>query len=134
MLEPEISTAGTAYVEWLIEEAGASCCIMLGVTALVTAVQGGIQNDPSSRMYHCKNSTTYPGGLVLGVSGRRAAGDRVGLLVQQGRLSVLVNGARLGPGPMAGDPLPPRARFCAEMCEVGARVRLVAGARPPPGS
>jgi hypothetical protein len=43
---------------------------------------------------------------------------------------VYVNGARLGPGPMASD-LPARVRFAVEMWSAGSRVRLVAGAAMP---
>ena len=133
MLEPGVSTAGREYVEWVIEEAGVGCSIMLGVTALDALPQGGgyLHDSPSSSMYSCSTSRAFPGGRGWGASGLRAAGDRVGLLVQGGRLSVLVNGERLGPGPMAGD-LPPHVRFCAEL-RGGARVRVVAGAAAPPG-
>ena len=54
----------------------------------------------------------------------------MGLLVDGGWLWVCVNGARLGPGPMASD-LPARVRFAVEMRCVGACVRLVAGAAAP---
>ena len=133
MLEPGVSTAGREYVEWVIEEAGSCCDIMLGVTALDALPQGGgnLCNSPSSRMYYCSTSAAYPGGRHWGASGRRAAGDRVGLLVHEGRLSVYLNGERLGPGPMAGD-LPPHVRFCAVL-SAGALVRVVAGAAAPPG-
>ena len=133
MLEPAISTAERAYVEWLIEEPGAGCSILLGVTALDALPPGSLYDNPSSRMYDCDDSTAYPGNRDWGASGRRAAGDRVGLLVHEGRLSVYLNGERLGPGPMAGDLPGPHVRFCVEMCLPGTWVRVVAGARPPPG-
>jgi hypothetical protein len=133
MLEPAISTAERAYVEWLIEEPGANCHIMLGVTALDALPPGDLCIKRSSRMFCCHNSKAYPGAIDWGASGRRAAGDRVGLLVHEGRLSVYLNGERLGPGPMAGDLPGPLVRFCVEMGEAGSRVRVVAGARPPPG-
>ncbi len=63
----------------------------------------------TSRMYACFNSSAYPGGRNWGAAGRRARGDRVGLLVEGGSVSVYVNGARLGPGPMATD-LPQQVR------------------------
>ena len=56
----------------------------------------------------------------------------MGLLVDGGRLWVYVNGARLGPGPMAWD-LPARVRFAVEMRWWRSQVRLVAGAEPPAG-
>ena len=133
MLEPAVSTAERAYVEWLIEEPGAKCDIMLGVTALDALPPGDLYSNPSSRMYYCHNSQAYPGYRDWGASGRRAAGDRVGLLVHEGRLSVYLNGERLGPGPMAGDLPGPHVRFCVELGQAGSRVRVVAGARPPPG-
>ncbi len=60
-------------------------------------------------MYYCHDSRAYPGNRDWGAAGRRARGDRVGLLVERGSVWVYVNGARLGPGPMATD-LPPRVR------------------------
>ena len=120
--------------EWLIEDAGANSLILFGVTALNTPTTGQkFCSSPSSRMHFCFDLRAWPGGRDWGASGRRAAGDRVGLLVDQGRLSVFVNGARLGPGPMAGD-LPPHVRSCADLFRAGSRGRVVAGARPPPGS
>ena len=133
MLEPAVSTAKRAYVEWLIEETGASCNIMLGVTALDALPPGNFCANPRSRMFCCRYSHAYPGKRDWGASGRRAAGDRVGLLVHEGRLSVYLNGERLGPGPMAGDLPGPHVRFCVEMGDAGSRVRVVAGASPPPG-
>ena len=133
MLEPAVSTAERAYVEWVIEEADANCNILLGVTALDALPPGILHDSPSSRMYYCHNSRAYPASRGWGASGRRAAGDRVGLLVHEGRLSVYLNGERLGPGPMAGDLPGPHVRFCVEMGDAGSRVRVVAGARPPPG-
>ena len=62
---------------------------------------------PGSRMYWCRNSLALPGGTTnasyWGATGQRVHGDRVGMLVEEGSLSVYVNGARLGPGPMATD-------------------------------
>ena len=84
-------------------------------------------------MYHCYNSNALPENRDWGASGRRAAGDRVGLLVHEGRLSVYLNGERLGPGPMAGDLPGPHMRFCVDMYDAGSRVRVVEGASPPPG-
>ena len=51
----------------------------------------------------------WPGNRSWGAEGARVRGDRVGLLVLGGCLSVYVNGRRLGPGPMATD-LPSRVR------------------------
>jgi hypothetical protein len=81
------------------------------VTDLDAAPPAGqsMHSMQGSRMYCCYNSTAYPGGRAWGVSGKRARGDRVGLLVERGEVSVYVNGARLGPGPMATD-LPQRVR------------------------
>ena len=90
-----------------------------------------IHSHPGSRMFYCFNSTACPGERDWGAGGRQLKkGDRVGLLVEAGRLWVHVNGARLGPGPMAED-LPPRVRFAAELCFQGARVRVVEGAAAP---
>jgi hypothetical protein len=132
LVEGVVDTGGRAYAEWAIEEADACCFIMLGVTALEVAPQDGTDmlNSPESRMYFCYDSTAWPGNRDWGASGRRRKGDRVGLLVDGGRLWVCVNGARLGPGPMASD-LPARVRFAALMFNPGACVRLVAGAAAP---
>jgi hypothetical protein len=136
LVEEAVDTGGRAYAEWVIEEAVGDCYIMLGVTALEAAPQAGtcmhnsIADSPESRMYGCRNSRAYPGYRDWGGSGLRRKGDRVGLLVDKGRLWVVVNGARLGPGPMASD-LPARVRFAVEMCNAGSSVRLVAGAAPP---
>ncbi len=45
-------------------------------------------------------------------------------------LWVVVNGKRLGPGPMATD-LPPFVRFAVDLCRPGARVRILPSAAPP---
>jgi hypothetical protein len=66
-------------------------------------------NKPGSRMYYCYDSRAWPGNRDWGAAGRRARGERVGLLVERGSVLVNVNGARLGPGPMATD-LPQRVR------------------------
>ena len=132
LAEGAVDTGGRAYAEWVIEEADLLFHIMLGVTALEAAPPAGtrIYNSPESRMYCCANSRAYPGGRDWGPSGRRRKGDRVGLLVDGGRLWVYVNGARLGPGPMASD-LPARVRLAVEMWSAGSRVQLVAGAAMP---
>ena len=117
LAEEAEDTGGRAYAEWVIEEADANCNIMLGVTALEAAPPAGtcIHGSPESRMYHCSNSRAYPDGRGWGTSGRRQKGDRVGLLVDGGRLWVYVNGALLEPRPMASD-LPARVRFAVELC------------------
>ena len=132
LAEEAVDTGGRAYAEWVIEEADAICNIMLGVTALEAAPPAGtgIHASPESRMYDCNDSTAWPDGRDWGASGRRRMGGRVGLLVDGGRLWVYVNGARLGPGPMASD-LPARVRFAALMFNPGACLRLVAGAAAP---
>jgi hypothetical protein len=111
LVEPAFSSAERCYAEWVIEEADADCCIMIGVTDLDAAPPPweDISDMPGSRMYYCFNSMVYPGGRDWGAMGGRARGDRVGLLVERGGVSVYVNGARLGPGPMATD-LPQRVR------------------------
>ncbi len=111
VVEPAVSSAERCYAEWVIEEADALCRIMLGVTDFDTAPPAGesIFGKPGSRAYFCHNSRACPGNMDWGAAGRRARGDRVGLLLERGSLSVYVNGARLGPGPMATD-LPPRVR------------------------
>ncbi len=110
VMEPAVSSAERCYAEWVIE-ADAYSYILLGVTDLDAAPPAGenITNKPGSRMYDFSDSRTYPGNRDWGAAGRRARGDRVGLLVERGSVSVYINGARLGPGPMATD-LPPRVR------------------------
>ena len=133
LAEEAVDTGGRAYAEWAIEEADDYCHIMLGVTALEATPAAGtmyIYGSPESRMYFCYDSRAYPGNRDWGTSERRRKGERVGLLVDGGRLWVYVNGARLGPGPMASD-LPARVRFAVEMHDPGTRVRLVAGAGAP---
>ena len=136
LLEGEVDTTGRACVEWAIEETGHDTYtfIMLGVTDLAAPPAPGtsfIRAHPGSRMLHCRDSHSYPGNRDWGAGGRQLKkGDRVGLLVEAGRLWVHVNGARLGPGPMAED-LPPRVRFAAELGFQGARVRVVEGAAAP---
>ncbi len=113
LVEPAVSSAERCYAEWAIEEADGDCFVMVGVTDLDAALPPGqatgMFSSPGSRMYYCHDSQAYPGGRDWGAAGRRARGDRVGLLVERGGVSVYVNGARLGPGPMATD-LPPRVR------------------------
>ncbi len=129
LAEPAFSSAERCYAEWVIEEANLGCHIMIGVTDLDAAPLAGqsMRDMPGSRMYSCRDSRVYPGGRDWGATGRRVRGDRVGLLVERGGVSVYVNGARLGPGPMATD-LPQRVRaalhvhvchphsFCAPQC------------------
>ena len=111
VVEPAVSSAERCYAEWVIEEADADCFILIGVTDLDAAPPAGqgMHDKPGSRMYSCFRSKAYPGGRDFGAVGRRAPGDRVGLLVDRGSVWVYVNGARLGPGPMATD-LPQRVR------------------------
>jgi hypothetical protein len=113
LMGPVFSSAERCYAEWVIEEAGAGCCIMIGVTGFDAAPPIGkrMYNMPGSRMYDCYDSSAWPGERDWGATGGRAPrrGDRVGLLVERGGVSVYVNGARLGPGPMATD-LPQRVR------------------------
>jgi hypothetical protein len=105
LMESLIPTTRSCYAEWIIEEAGPDCNIMVGVTALRTVPPVGqyIFGHPSSRMYCCWDSNTYPGGRSWGPTGRLSQGDRVGLMVKGSSMSVYVNGALLGPGPMATD-------------------------------
>ncbi len=112
LVEPAVRSAERCYVEWVIEKADAGCNIMLGVTDLEAAPPAGrhFLTYPGSQLYFCADSTAYPGSRNWGVTGRRARGDRVGLLVERGCVSVYVNGARLGQGPMATD-LPQRVRI-----------------------
>ena len=121
MVEPAFSSAERCYAEWVIEEADANCFIMIGVTDLDAAPPAGqdMYNMPGSRMYYCNDSTAWPDDRNWGATGRRARGERVGLLVERGSVSVYVNGARLGPGPMATD-LPQRVRTAARGCTEGA--------------
>ena len=105
LMEPPVRSDGRCYAEWIIEESGPDCNIMVGVTALqaVPPVGQYIFGHPSSRMYCCWDSNVYPGGRSWGPTGQLSQGDRVGLLVTGGSVSVYVNGALLGPGPMATD-------------------------------
>jgi hypothetical protein len=105
LVEPAVSSAGRWYAEWVIEEADARCLVMLGVTDLTAAPPAGryMYDRPGSRMYNCYSSMAFPGSRAWGATGRRARGDRVGLLVARGSMWVFVNGAQLGPGPMATD-------------------------------
>ena len=84
---------------------------MIGVTDLDAAPPAGqyMHDKPGSRMYDCCDSRAWPRYRDWGAAGRRARGERVGLLVERGSVWVYVNGARLGPGPMATD-LPQRVR------------------------
>ncbi len=111
LAEPAFSSAERCYAEWVIEEADTGCHIMIGVTDLdaVPPARQSMRNMPGSRMYYCHTSMAFPGDRDWGATGQRARGDRVGLLVERGGVSVYVNGARLGPGPMATD-LPQRVR------------------------
>jgi hypothetical protein len=127
LVEPAFSSAERCYAEWVIEEADADCRILIGVTDLDAAPPAGqcMRDMPGSRMYSCRTSNLWPGGRDWGATGQRARGDRVGLLVERGGVSVYVNGARLGPGPMATD-LPQRVRLTARissshqcMCSLG---------------
>jgi hypothetical protein len=146
LMEPVFSSAERYYAEWVIEEddsdviykrslfgTGASRVINIGVTDLDSAPPAG-QNLylPGSRMYSCFDSTAFPnrqgysGGRDWGATGQRALGDRVGLLVERGSLSVYVNGAQLGPGPMATD-LPERVR---DTTRAGSRYQLAVSCGP----
>jgi hypothetical protein len=114
LVEPAFSSAERCYAEWVIVEADADCHIMIGVTDLDAAPPDGkcMYNKPGSRMYYCHDSRAFPGKRDWGATGQRARGDRVGLLVERGGVSVYVNGARLGPGPMATD-LPQRVHHAS---------------------
>ncbi len=114
LVEPAVSSAKRYYAEWVIEAADVNCAIMIGVTDLDAAppAEQYIYSMPGSRMYVCHNSTAQPGGRAWGATGQRVRGERVGLLVERGSLSVYINGARLGPGPMATD-LPQRVQTSA---------------------
>ena len=106
LVDPVIRTVERCYAEWVIEEAGEDCKILIGVTDF-NAASRNIFNMSRSRMYYCANSRALLGGTKVprrwGAVGRRSRGDRVGLLVERGSVSVYVNGTRLGVGPMATD-------------------------------
>jgi hypothetical protein len=114
LVEPAFSSAERCYAEWVIQEADTDCQIMIGVTDLDAAppARQSMFAIPGSRMYDCSDSRAWPGNRNWGATGGRARGDRVGLLVERGGVSVYVNGVRLGPGPMATD-LPQRVRRTA---------------------
>jgi hypothetical protein len=106
VVEPAFGSDARRYAEWAIEAADAHCHLLIGVTDLDAAPPAGVKGMchlPGSRMYYCCDSRAYPGARSWGAAGRRAAGDRVGVLVERGCVWVYVNGARLGPGPMATD-------------------------------
>ena len=105
LVEPVFSSAERCYAEWVIDEADTYCHIMIGVTDVDAAPPAGedMYDMPGSRMYYCLDSEAYPDGRNWGVTGRRVPGDRVGLLVERGCMSVYVNGARLGQGPISTD-------------------------------
>ena len=109
LVEPAFCSAERCYAEWIIEEAGRDCWIMVGVTDMDSVPPDGLTMYlmPGSSMYSCCTSGAHPGCRDWGAKGRRKRGDRVGLLVERGSVWVYVNGTRLGPGPMATD-LPQR--------------------------
>ena len=109
LVEPAFCSAERCYAEWIIEEADRYCCIMVGVTDMDSVPADGqsLYRLPGSRMHCCCTSLAYPGGRDWGAKGQVEQGDRVGVLVERGSVWVYVNGARLGPGPMATD-LPQR--------------------------
>ena len=136
LAEPEFDSSIRTYVELVLDAVPpgeSKCYAFLGVTAL-TAPPGGqgrwaeLSSDPASRTFYCLNGSAMPGERSWGTA--LAPGDRVGLLVDAGRLTVLVNGAQVGPGPMADD-VPRRVRLAAEIYHPGVRVRIVPGAVPP---
>jgi hypothetical protein len=134
LAEPDFDSAGRTYAELEVFPAGADrCYAFLGVTALPAPPGGGgrwaeLSSDPATRAFYCLNGCAMPGERPFGAE--LARGDRVGLLVAAGRLTVFVNGARVGPGPMAED-VPPRVRLAAELYHPGAHVRIVPGAVAP---
>jgi hypothetical protein len=77
-------------------------------------------------MFDCYATSDGSGKLWLNRCNRRRVGDRVGLLVEGGRLWAFVDGVQLGPDPITSG-LPARVRFFAELVEAGQRVRLVRG-------
>ena len=84
-------------------------------------------------MYDCNDSRRRPGNIDWGVPAadqKRTVGERVGLLEEGRRLSVYVDGRRLGPGPMA-EGLPERVRVCVTLRFPGQSVRLVEKAAMP---
>jgi hypothetical protein len=106
LVEPAVSSAERCYAEWVIEEADANCYILIGVTDLDAAPPAGLLrlcDKPGSRMYACYDSRAHPGYRDWGATGRCSRGDRVGLMLERGNVLVYVNGARIGPGPMATD-------------------------------
>ena len=129
LLEPPVAAAGRAYVELLIEQANSLCRVMMGVTGLTAPPADGaaLGESPLSVMLQCSDSMARRGGedVDFGATGRRGVGERVGLLVDRGRLFAYVNGARIG-GCMA-EQLPPRVRFAVDLrfeaCQAGPRAR-----------
>ena len=111
LVEPAFCSAERCYAEWIIEEAGRDCWIMVGVTDMDSVPADGqaMFSMPGTRMYSCCTSVAHPGCRDWGAKGQRVQGDRVGVLVERGSVWVYVNGAQLGPGPMATD-LPQRVR------------------------
>lgn len=119
LVEPAVRAARRCYAEWAIEGGGldSECNIMVGVTALAAVPPAGqyMCGHPSSRMFCCWDSNVYPGGRSWGPTGRLSQGDRVGLMVEGRSVSVYINGALLGPGPMATD-LPPQVPAVPCLC------------------
>ena len=106
LVEPAVNSAERCYAEWEIEAADAYCHILIGVTDLEAAPPAGLLrlcDKPGSRMYACYDSRARPGNRDWGATGRCSRGDRVGLLLERGSMLVYVNGAQIGPGPMATD-------------------------------
>ena len=136
LVEPAFdSTFGRTYAEWSLQRIDVNREVLLGVTALTTAPRGrDTYENPQSRMFNCFNSNIHPSGSASaswnGRGRQMRQGDRVGLLVEGGRVWVFVNGERIGGGAMAED-LPRRLCFLAVLGCFQNCLQLVVGATPP---
>mmetsp|Transcript_1527 Transcript_1527/g.4141 ORF Transcript_1527/g.4141 Transcript_1527/m.4141 type:complete len:203 (-) Transcript_1527:504-1112(-) len=131
-LSPAVRSADRSYVEFVIEVSDDNCAFNIGVTTAhaFPADFTTAREQAGSRMYRSHNSWAYPGGRDWCGTQRRRAGERVGLLLEAGRLWVYVNGERLGAGPMASD-VPEQVRFVVEIGAKDSRLRLIHDAQLP---
>ncbi len=123
-----------AYVEWEVERATAPFFILFGVVAEPygrSAPAQPIHSSDAAWMYQCRTSKLHHAGgeaCFVADGGPPGRVERVGLLLQAGRLHAYVNGARLRPlsaGATGMGELPARLRFAVGLHYPGDRVRRV---------
>ena len=124
-LEPEFSTAGQTYQEFVIEEVGFEYHALIGVTSLEAAPAPSthVHMSPKSSLFYCGDSKAYPGSRLWGPSKQLQKDDKLGLLVDRGSLYIRLNGQPLEQQPMTAR-LPSRVRFVVELRSKGSSVRL----------